>query len=387
MISVVGFKFLASIGFGRPKVPEAHDKYVVYKFPCYTEGVALLQKTIDTLVQLKAVEFRLIWKKEQSSTTWGSSIRDSTNVVPYLVNVKVRKPNERSRLGKRGKHDSQMVVIHFLNKVYFNVPMNPPELEVYHQIKNVIALSPTFYEYHFTVDADTTVNKFSVNRLISAIHDKKLGACGETEAANAKQSTIIMMQVYEYLISHDMAKAFDFPFGFVTCPSGCFMTHRLRTPDTHKPLLSSNQVNQEYSENRVDTLHMKSPLHLREDRYLTTLLLKHFPLHKTQFAQDAHAYTIAPDDWKVLLSQRRCWINSALHNLGELTFLDQLCVFCCFFTRFVVMIDLISTLIQPVTLTYLIINVVRGDQAVPLQSLMILAVYGPQALVILLRRK
>jgi chitin synthase len=46
--------------------------------------------------------------------------------------------------------------------------MNPLELEMYHQIKNVIGVNPTFYEYLFMVDADTTVDPYSVNRLISA---------------------------------------------------------------------------------------------------------------------------------------------------------------------------------------------------------------------------
>lgn len=149
-----------------------------------------------------------------------------------------------------------------------------------------------------------------------------------------------------------MAKAFESLFGSVTCLPGCFTLYRLRTPDTHKPLLISNQMIQDYSENRVDTLHMKNLLHLGEDRYLTTLLLKHFPTFKTQFIRDAHAYTVAPDDWKVLLSQRRRWINSTVHNLGELIFLDQLCGFCCFSMRFVVMIDLLSTITQPITVAY-----------------------------------
>jgi len=149
-----------------------------------------------------------------------------------------------------------------------------------------------------------------------------------------------------------MAKAFESLFGSVTCLPGCFTLYRLRTPDTHKPLLISNPLITDYSENRVDTLHMKNLLHLGEDRYLTTLLLKHFPWFKTQFVRDAHAYTVAPDDWRVLLSQRRRWINSTVHNLGELMFLDQLCGFCCFSMRFVVMVDLLSTITQPVTLAY-----------------------------------
>ena len=45
--------------------------------------------------------------------------------------------------------------------------MNPLELEMYHQIKNVIGVNTSFYEY-FMVDADTTVDSLSANRLISA---------------------------------------------------------------------------------------------------------------------------------------------------------------------------------------------------------------------------
>ena len=59
--------------------------------------------------------------------------------------------------------------------------MNPLELEIYHQIKNVIGVNPTFYEYLFMVDADTTVDPFSLNRLISAyvfsdakVHNRRL---------------------------------------------------------------------------------------------------------------------------------------------------------------------------------------------------------------------
>ncbi|KAG6905320.1 hypothetical protein DXG01_003458 [Tephrocybe rancida] len=120
------------------------------------------------------------------------------HVVLYLVVVKVGKATERSRPRNHGKQDSQMLVMYFLNKVHFNTPVNPLELEIFHQIKNVIGVSPTFYKYLFMVDADTTVDPFSVIQLISVmIHD------------NAKQSLITMMQVYECFISYHMAKAFE----------------------------------------------------------------------------------------------------------------------------------------------------------------------------------
>ncbi|KAG5651222.1 hypothetical protein H0H81_009434 [Sphagnurus paluster] len=438
MISVIGFKFFAALNFGASRAPEDHDKFVICQIPCYTEGDASLRKTIDSLATMRYDDKRKLLlivcdgmiigsgndrptprivldilgadpsldpeplsflslgegaKQHNMAKVWSGLYECQGHVVPYLVIAKVGKPTERSRPGNRGKRDTQMLVMHFLNKVHYNTPMNPLELEMYHQIKNVIGVNPTFYEYLFMVDADTTVDPFSVNRLISAmIRDKKLlGVCGETELANAKKSITTMMQVYEYFISHHMAKAFESLFGSVTCLPGCFTLYRLRTPDTHRPLLISNPVIEDYSENRVDTLHMKNLLHLGEDRYLTTLLLKHFPMTKTQFVRDAHAYTVAPDDWKVLLSQRRRWINSTVHNLAELVFLEQLCGFCCFSMRFVVMIDLVSTLTQPVTvvyIVYLIYQVVAEHKPVPELALILLAaIYGMQALIFLFRMK
>ncbi|KAF9232925.1 chitin synthase-domain-containing protein, partial [Melanogaster broomeanus] len=378
IVSIIAFKFIASINFASPRAPEDHDKFVICQVPCYTEGETSLRQTIDSLALKYNDKRKLILiicdgnivgsgndrptprivldilgadpnldPEPLSFLSLGEGARQHNmgkiysglyecagHVVPYLVIVKVGKPTERSRPGNRGKRDSQIVMMHFLNKVHrdFNSPMNPLELEIYHQIKNVIGVNPTFYEYPFTIDADTTVEPYSLSRLISAmVHDKKvLGVFGETELANAKQSIITMMPVYEYFLSHHMAKAFESLFASVTCLPGCFTLFRLRTADTHKPLLISNQMVADYSQNRVDTLHMKNLLHLGEDRYLTTLLLKNFPMHKTQFVRDAHAYTVAPDDWKILLSQCRRWINSTIHNLGELMFLDQLCGFCCF---------------------------------------------------------
>lgn len=39
---------------------------------------------------------------------------------------------------------------------------------MYRQIKNVIGVNPMFYEYLFTVYADTVVDEYSINRLVSA---------------------------------------------------------------------------------------------------------------------------------------------------------------------------------------------------------------------------
>lgn len=146
-----------------------------------------------------------------------------------------------------------------------------------------------------------------------------------------------------------------------------------------------------YAEIRVDTLHMKNLLHLGEDRYLTTLLLKHHSKYKTKYISSAKAWTIAPESWTVFLSQRRRWINSTVHNLIELIPMQQLCGFCCFSMRFVVFVDLLSTVIQPVTLAYIIYLIywlVKDTSTIPYTSLILLAaIYGLQALIFIIRRK
>ena len=167
--------------------------------------------------------------------------------------------------------------------------------------------------------------------------------------------------------------------------------YRLRTADKGKPLIIADGVIREYSDCHVDTLHKKNLLSLGEDRYLTTLMTKYFPYMSYKFVADAYCQTAAPEKWSVLLSQRRRWINSTIHNLVELMWLKEMCGFCCFSMRFIVFIDLTGTLILPATcvyLGYLIYSVATRTGQFPLISIIMLAaVYGLQALIFILKRQ
>ena len=438
MVATVGFKFFAALQFGSARPPEEQDKFVICQVPCYTEDTDSIRKTVDSLAKLKYDDRRKLIilicdgnivgagndaptpqlvldllgadtskpaepysfvslgegsKQHNMARVYSGLYEHAGHMVPYLVVAKCGLPTETVKPGNRGKRDSQLVLMRFLNKVHFGLPMSPLELEMYHQIKNVIGVNPTFYEYILQVDADTEVEPTALTRMVASfVHDKKIiGLCGETALSNEQQSITTMLQVYEYYISHYMVKAFESLFGSITCLPGCFSMFRIRTPDTQRPLFIANSVLDDYSENRVDTLHLKNLLYLGEDRYLTTLVLKHFPDHKTVFVRHARCTTTAPDSWRVLLSQRRRWINSTVHNLVELLRTPQLCGFCLFSMRFVVMIDLLSTIIAPVTigyLVYLVIVVTVEGGTIPLTSVILLAaIYGLQAIIFLMHRR
>ncbi|KAG8898841.1 hypothetical protein FRB99_007125 [Tulasnella sp. 403] len=431
-------KFLAALQLTSKRYPEMLDKFIICQVPCYTEGEESLRRTIDSLAALKYDDKRkliflicdgniigsgndratprivldilgvdpkldpepLLFKSIAEGSkqlnygkVYSGLYEFEGHVVPYLVVVKVGKPSERSKPGNRGKRDSQILLLHYLNRVHFDAPMSPLELEIYHQMRNVIGIDPAFYEYIFMVDADTSVTPDSLNRLVACTADDSqiIAICGETKLDNEEGSWWTMVQVYEYYVSHHLAKAFESLFGSVTCLPGCFSMYRIRTADKGRPLIISNRVIDDYSEGIVDTLHKKNLLHLGEDRYLTTIMMKHFPTFKMKFTPDAIAHTIAPDKWEILLSQRRRWINSTIHNLCELVFLSDLCGFCCFSMRFVVFIDLIGTVILPATvvyLVYLIVHVVTTHGPIPYISIgMIAGVYALQAIIFLLKRE
>ena len=126
---------------------------------------------------------------------------------------------------------------------------------------------------------------------------------------------------------------------------------RKTTGDDWVPLIIKPEIVKEHSQSQVTMLHQKF---LGEDRFLTTILLRTFPNRKMMFLPQARCRTIVPDTFKILLSQRRRWINSTIHNLMELVLVRNLCGTFCFSMQFVVFMDLVGTVVLPIaiTLTY-----------------------------------
>jgi len=207
---------------------------------------------------------------------------------------------------------------------------------------------------------------------------------------------LFFVAVFEYYISHHLTKAFESMFGGVTCLPGCFSMYRIKAPKGDSgywvPILANPDIVEHYSENVVNTLHKKNLLLLGEDRYLTTLMLKTFPKRKNMFCPQAVCKTVVPDTFRVLLSQRRRWINSTIHNLAELVLVRDLCGTFCFSMQFVVGMELAGTLVLPAAIAftlYLVISsIIPGGPNTTIPLVLLAIVLGlPGLLIVVTSRK
>ncbi|CAJ0637786.1 8086_t:CDS:2 [Entrophospora sp. SA101] len=253
--------------------------------------------------------------------------------VPMIVVVKCGNSKEQGRPkpGNRGKRDSQLILMNFFSRVTYNDRMTALDYDLFRKI--------------------------------------------------------------HYL----MGKGFESVFGGVTCLPGCFSMYRLKSRKGKTdwvPIITKPEIVKEYSQNEVETLHQKNLLLLGEDRFLTTLMLRNFPTRKMIFCPKAVCKTTVPSEFKVLLSQRRRWINSTIHNLMELVLVRNLCGTFCFSMQFVVFMELIGTVVLPIAilLTYaLIISMIirppqQFDDMIPLIMLgMLLGL--PAILILITTRK
>jgi len=127
--------------------------------------------------------------------------RSKQQRVPMLLVAKVGNPAEAhdAKPGNRGKRDSQIVLMSFLQKVMFDERMTTFEYEFFNSLWRATGVSPDKYELVLMVDADTKVFPDSVSRMTACmVNDPEImGLCGETKIANKSDSWVTMIQVFE----------------------------------------------------------------------------------------------------------------------------------------------------------------------------------------------
>ncbi|KAJ3367941.1 hypothetical protein GGF31_007001 [Allomyces arbusculus] len=416
--------------------------YTVVLVTCYSEGADSLQKTLDSIAAtdysdphklLFVVADGLITGSgnDKSTPEIVLSLMDEVHVAPtlpqsYIAVADGRKRHNRARVhvgwytrvdghkvpmvvvvkcgtdaevtkpGNRGKRDGQIIVMDFFSRLLLNDRLTPMQFDLFFKLYALTGVNPMAYEICLMVDADTKVLPDSLARMVACMAQDKsiMGLCGETRIENKAESWVTAIQVFEYYISHHLGKAFESIFGGVTCLPGCFCMYRIKVKRESDgfwvPILASPEIIASYSVNVVDTLHKKNLLALGEDRYLSTLMLRTFPKRKMMFVPQALCRTVVPHTLTMLLSQRRRWINSTIHNLLELVLVRQLCGTFCFSMQFVVFMELVGTVSLPVAIAmtiYLLVCTALGNvQVIPLA--MLLCVLGlPAVLIVLTSRK
>ena len=124
--------------------------------------------------------------------------RSKQQRVPVVLVSKVGNPLEArdAKPGNRGKRDSQIVLMAFLQKVMFDERMTTFEYEFFNSIWRVTGISPDRYELVLCVDADTKVFPDSLSRMVSCmVNDYEImGLCGETKIANKAETWVTMIQ-------------------------------------------------------------------------------------------------------------------------------------------------------------------------------------------------
>lgn len=126
--------------------------------------------------------------------------RSKQQRVPMVLVEKVgnetEQKNREKKAGNRGKRDSQIILMSFLQKVMFDERMTTFEYEFFNSVWRVTGISPDRYELALCVDADTKVFPDALSRMAACmVNDPEImGLCGETKIANKAETWVTMIQ-------------------------------------------------------------------------------------------------------------------------------------------------------------------------------------------------
>lgn len=145
------------------------------------------------------------------------------------------------------------------------------------------------------IDSDSFIEPQAVRHLTKYFSDPEVGAVsGHTDVWNRDTNLLTQMQAIRYYIAFAVYKAAESVFGNVTCCPGCCSAYR-RT----------------YLMEYVDAwLHQKflgQECTFGDDRSLTNYMIRKY---RAVYSEEAKAYTIVPDRFRVYMRQQQRWKKS-----------------------------------------------------------------------------
>lgn len=139
-------------------------------------------------------------KRHNMARAYPGYYRCGLHRVPMILVVKCGTPAEadKPKPGNRGKRDSQIIIMSFLNKCLFDDRMTPLDYDLFYKITRLTGgVTPENYELILMVDADTKVMPSALAKLVQVMRSDEtiMGCCGETRIANKAESWVTAIQV------------------------------------------------------------------------------------------------------------------------------------------------------------------------------------------------
>lgn len=139
-------------------------------------------------------------KRHNMARVYPGYYRCGLRRVPMILVVKCGTPAEadKPKPGNRGKRDSQIIIMSFLNKCLFDDRMTPLDYDLFYKITRLTGgVTPENYELILMVDADTKVMPSALAKLVQVMRSDEtiMGCCGETRIANKADSWVTAIQV------------------------------------------------------------------------------------------------------------------------------------------------------------------------------------------------
>ena len=139
-------------------------------------------------------------KRHNMARVYPGYYRCGLHRIPMVLVVKCGTPAEsdKPKPGNRGKRDSQIIIMSFLNKCLFDDRMTPLDYDLFYKITRLTGgVTPENYELILMVDADTKVMPSALAKLVQVMRSDEsiMGCCGETRIANKADSWVTAIQV------------------------------------------------------------------------------------------------------------------------------------------------------------------------------------------------
>jgi chitin synthase len=139
-------------------------------------------------------------KRHNMARVYPGYYRCGLHRIPMILVVKCGTPAEaeKPKPGNRGKRDSQIIIMSFLNKCLFDDRMTPLDYDLFYKITRLTGgVTPENYELILMVDADTRVMPPALAKLVQVMRSDEtiMGCCGETRISNKSDSWVTAIQV------------------------------------------------------------------------------------------------------------------------------------------------------------------------------------------------